>query len=130
MVMPVDAPRIEHFTMVEDLRAMVYIAAAIAVAFNAYAAYRLYVRAFGSDGLLNALREVGLRRLLSNVTSLIILQSRVLKGPGGVYHALIFYGMAWLFIATVLRFLDYKLVGFLVGNTFKAYKLFGQSPNS
>jgi len=120
----IEAP-IEHFAMVEDLEYYVYIVALLAwlvVAYSLVEGFRRWTHGTGYSA--RGLASLGLKRGLSLLLRYGVLQARVLRRrfPGAV-HALIFYGTAWLFIATILRGLDYWLGRFLVGDVWKAYKL-------
>ncbi|MCE4613711.1 MAG: 4Fe-4S dicluster domain-containing protein [Desulfurococcales archaeon] len=122
--MGVEAP-IEHFAMVKDLEYYVYLVALLAwlvVAYSLVEGFRRWTRGTGLSA--GSLFFEGLRRGLPLLLRYGLLQARVLRRrfPGTV-HALIFYGMAWLFIATILRGLDYWVGRFLVGDLWKAYKL-------
>ena len=112
-----------HFFGVEDISLLVYVFSGVSTAVLVYSLAAFYLRVFGKarppsppGGVKGALR-----RLLVYAA----LQRRVLEHrfPGAV-HAAIFYGIAWLFIATVIRALDYYTGGVILSTSFfYAYKL-------
>jgi Fe-S oxidoreductase/nitrate reductase gamma subunit len=64
------------------------------------------------------------KEALYNFTKFALLQWKVLRQRfPGIMHAMIFYGIGWLFLATILRALNMHVVIFLTGNFYYAYKL-------
>ena len=93
-----------HFFGVEDLKPLVYIVSGVAALVVAYSLYEFYRRVFreGFPGLPG-----GLRGALARLVKYWLLQYKVLRHrfPGSM-HAMIFYGMLWLFMATNIRAFD------------------------
>jgi len=114
-------PGIVHFAMVEDLRPLVYIFAAITVAVLAYSLWQAYKRVtYGGQRI--EWGPAGLR--IRNLVKYALLQWKVVRHrfPGTI-HLLIFAGMLWLAIATMLRAFDEYFFRILTGETWMIYKL-------
>lgn len=125
--MPQPQPSIEHFVMVGDLRPVVYITATVVVIVLLYSLYEGY-RRWTRGGEKVQWRPYSLRA--RNLVKYALLQWKVVRHRfPGTMHLLIFAGMGWLFLATLLRALesDFTLPllhkRFLVGGTFEVYKL-------
>ncbi len=114
---------VRHFFGVEDISLLVYLFSGLSLLVLAYSLIAFYVRVFGGSRPPSPPGGLGgaLRRLVVYAG----LQKKVIahRFPGAV-HAMIFYGILWLFVATVLRALDYYLGGFILQPPFYyAYKL-------
>lgn len=91
-----------------------------------YSLVEFYRRVFRSYSLVGAaLESGGIRAAIDRLALYGLLQYKVLKYRfPGVMHALIFYGIIILFIATVIRALDYYIGGWLLQPPFfYIYKL-------
>lgn len=119
---------IEHFLFVEDLEPLVYLLVVIVAGVLLYGYSRFSRRWFGKSFYLPPPDRVGERllRLLRHG----LLQRKVLqKAFEGAMHALIFYGMLLLFLATLLRAIEYDITlnilgsRFLTGGVYLAFKL-------
>ncbi len=112
---------IYNFVWVQQYEAVVY-AFAVAVAslllYSAYVGYRRWT--YGNEKI----RWPPLSHIAKNFVQYAILQWKVLRKrfPGSM-HALIFYGIGWLAVTTVLRAINAHVVVFLVGDVFYVYKL-------
>ena len=125
--MPQPGPYIEHFVMVSDLKPVVYVTAlvvAIVLLYALYEGYRRWTR--GGEKI-----EYGpISTRLKYFVKYALLQWKVLRHRfPGLMHLLIFGGMGWLLVATLLRALESDVLlpladkRFLVGTTFEVYKL-------
>ena len=120
--MAVEGLALEHFAFVKDLKPIVYIVAGITWAFLLYTLYRGFVR--WTLGGQKITLHGGLGGVLSRFLKYGLLQYKVLRHRfPGTMHLLIFGGMMWLLVATILRAADSYLGPFLVGNYLKAFKL-------
>ncbi|MEB2836181.1 MAG: heterodisulfide reductase-related iron-sulfur binding cluster [Desulfurococcales archaeon] len=120
-------PCIEHWLFVEQLRPVVYVTATIVVAALLYALYEAYSRWTRGNQRIQY-RPLGTR--LKYFTKYALLQWKVIRHKfPGTMHLLIYGGITWLFIASILRALEsdvlLPLTGhrYLVGGVFEAYKL-------
>ncbi len=113
---------IRHYYMVEDLKIIVYILALISVSIVAYSLFKAYKRWTAHGEKIKA--NPG--SLLGNLTLYSLLQLRIVRHrfPGFI-HVMIFAGILWLLIMTILRALDYYLAPFLTGNLWVVYKFLG-----
>jgi hypothetical protein len=112
-----------HFFGVEDISLLVYVFSGAALAVLAYSLAAFYVRVFGRSRPPEP--PGGLRGAARRLLVYALLQRRVLshRFPGAI-HALIFYGIAWLFVATVIRAIDYYAGGAILSSPFfYVYKL-------
>ena len=92
--------------------------------YAAYAGYRRWVCGLERWTLMCWPRGYSVGAALSNFARYVVLQWKVLRQKfPGVMHALIFYGIGWLFIATILSAINEHVVAFLVGGAYLAYKL-------
>ncbi len=118
---------IYNFVWVQNYEVLVYVLGVAVFLWLLYAAYEGYVRwTRGSKGWRLMCWPSGypVRRALTNFAKYAVLQWKVLRDRfPGVMHALIFYGIGWLFIATILRALNVHVAVFLVGPVYYAYKL-------
>ncbi len=112
---------LQHFAFVEDVKIYLYAVALITWALLLYSLFEGFRRwTYGGERIqfkpLGQRIEVFLRYGL--------LQWKVLRHRfPGTMHLLIFAGMIWLLIATILRAMDDYIVNFLVGDVLRAYKL-------
>jgi Fe-S oxidoreductase/nitrate reductase gamma subunit len=120
-------PQIEHFAMVSDLKPVVYVTALVVVAILLYALYEGY-RRWTRGGQRIEYGPISTR--LKYFTKYALLQWKVLRHRfPGIMHLLIFGGMSWLFVATLLRALESDVLlplygkHYLVGTVFEVYKL-------
>lgn len=120
-------PCIEHWVAVSDLRPVVYFTAIVVVAILLYALFEGYRRwTYGGQRI-----EYGpLSARLKYFTKYALLQWKVLRQRfPGLMHLLIFAGMGWLFIATILRAIESDFTipvlhaRYLTGSVYEAYKL-------
>ena len=118
---------IRHFFMVEDLKPVPFIlglGVAIILIYSLYAGYKRWT--YGGERI--DWRPLGLRcKLLAKYA---LFQWKVVRHRfPGTMHLMIFAGMGWLFIATILRALDGDVFQPLLGKAligpsfFKIYKL-------
>ncbi|MGC9071976.1 MAG: (Fe-S)-binding protein [Acidilobus sp.] len=118
---------IYNFVWVQSYEFLVYALGFVVFLWLLYAAYDGYRRwTHGTKGWKLMCWPPGYspRRALSNFARFAVLQWRVLRDRfPGVMHALIFYGIAWLFIATILRAISAHVAVFLVGPVYYGYKL-------
>ncbi len=118
---------IYNFVWVQNYEAIVYVIGFAVFAWLLYAAYEGYARwTKGIKGWRLMCWPGGypLGRALFNFVRYAVLQWRILRDRfPGVMHALIFYGIGWLFIATILRAINAHIVVFLVGPVYYGYKL-------
>ncbi len=118
---------IHHLLFVEDLEPVVYIVATITVVVLLYALWEGYKRwTYGGERI--EWGPWGLR--LKNLTKYALFQWKVLRQRfPGIMHLLIYIGMGWLFLATILRAIDLHIFhdiygkSFIYGRFFEAYKL-------
>ena len=118
---------INHFFMVKDLRYIVYIVGTAVAALLLYSLVEAYRRwTFGGERV-----EWGpLGSRAGSLAKYALFQWRVVRHRfPGTLHLLIFLGMGWLFMATIIRALDLYLFISLLGrpligpDAFKVYKL-------
>ncbi|GBF09865.1 putative iron-sulfur protein [Aeropyrum pernix] len=117
---------VEHFFMVEDLKIFVYILAGLSSAVLLYSLVEFYRRVFRGYAPLEAAENTGgLRAAVDRLVWYGLLQYKVLRHRfPGIMHASIFYGILVLFIATIIRALDYYIGGWLLQPPFfYVYKL-------
>ncbi len=116
-----------YFVYTKQYEPLVYGLGLVVFVWLLYAAYRGYRRwTYGLSRwrLMCWPPGYGLRRAVSNFVNFVLLQRRILRQRfPGTMHALIFYGIGWLFIATILSAINEHVVVFLVGNVYLAYKL-------
>ena len=118
---------IRHFLFVEDIEVLVYILLVISTVVFFYGIYNYFKKWFHNQPkpkIDNLSRRI--RVFIVNG----ILQRKVLyKGYEGLMHYLIFWGILLLFIATILRALEYDVTlrflhkRFLIGTTYLLFKL-------
>lgn len=113
---------IKHYYMVEDLKPLVYILAAISASVVLYSTYIAYRRIFA--GGIHSLPP--LQQMIRNLIVYGLLQKKVVRSRGpGLIHVAIFAGMLWLLVMTTLRAIDTYFGPFLVGTVWMVYKLLG-----
>ena len=119
--MEVEGLALEHFAFVKDLKPTVYIVAAVTWAFLFYTLYLGFKRwSYGGERI----RITDPAAALKAFAKYGIFQYKVLRHRfPGVMHLLIFGGMMWLLIATILRAADSYLGPFLVDGYLKVFKL-------
>ncbi len=119
----VNSPYIDHFIMVEDLEPVVYIVSTITVIVLLYSLYEAYKR-WTHGGEKIEWSPWGLR--IKNLVKYALFQWKVVRHRfPGTLHLLIYGGMLWLLIATVLRAIDLHVPGFyhfIHGSFFYVYK--------
>ncbi len=92
--------------------------------YAAYSGYRRWTHGLGGWRLMCWPPGYSVGEALKNFGKFALLQWKVLRQRfPGVMHALIFYGIGWLFIATILSAINEHVVVFLVGDVYYAYKL-------
>ncbi|MCE4614342.1 MAG: 4Fe-4S dicluster domain-containing protein [Desulfurococcales archaeon] len=112
---------IHHFWHTEDLEPIVYILATLAVIGILYGFYKHY-KLWTYGGQKIPFNQLGKRTW--NLVKYALLQYKVIMKPwAGTIHLLIYLGMAWLLIATLLRAVDLHVVNILTGDVYKTYKL-------
>ena len=123
---------IEHFLYVEDLEPLVYVFTLAVAIVLVYGFSRYSRRWFGKAFYLPKPNRIAER--LGRLFSHSLLQAKVLqKMFEGAIHALIFYGMLLLFIATFLRGIEFEITlrlfdeRFLVDGVYRAFKLMAVS---
>ncbi len=117
---------IHHLLFVEDLIPIVYIVSTITVIVLLYALWEGYKRwTYGGQKI--KWRPWSSR--LKTLTKYALLQWKVLRQRfPGVMHLLIYLGMGWLFLATILRAIDLHIFhdiygeAFIYGRFFEVYK--------
>ncbi|MCE4621240.1 MAG: 4Fe-4S dicluster domain-containing protein, partial [Desulfurococcales archaeon] len=119
-------PYIEHYVMVEDLKLVPYILGLASALVLVYALYEGYKR-WTHGG--QRIEWTPITARVSNLVKYALLQWKVLRHRfPGTMHLLIYAGMLWLFIATLLRALDLRIAEWtgsplLAGLVFEVYKL-------
>ncbi|MCE4615943.1 MAG: 4Fe-4S dicluster domain-containing protein [Aeropyrum sp.] len=120
-----DSP-VEHFFLVGDIAILVYLLSGISTAVLLYSLIEFYRRVFKNQDVRKALGQSGgLGGALRKLWLYVLLQYKVIKHRfPGVTHALIFLGILELFIATIIRALDYYAGGIILTPPFfYIYKL-------
>ncbi|MGC8621177.1 MAG: heterodisulfide reductase-related iron-sulfur binding cluster [Caldisphaera sp.] len=112
---------IYNFVWVKGYEPIVYgeaVVVAIILLYSAYVGYKRWT--YGNEKI----KWPSLTYIVKNFIQYVILQWKVLrKRFPGTMHALIFYGIGWLAVTTVLRAINAHVVIFLTGDVFFVYKL-------
>lgn len=118
---------IVNFAWVRGYEAIVYAVGLVVflwLLYAAYEGYRRWTHGLPRWKLMFWPPGYSVVAALKNFVKFALLQWKVLRQRfPGTMHALIFYGISWLFIATLLRAINAHFVVFLTGDVFYGYKL-------